>query len=132
MAGLVGYRKGAWDNATAAQKAFLRLVWDEVKLGEPVWVRIAGQDWLVFHDARISPRKVAIIGWANHQIAQITDSPDFSFVVPEGDDPLTVAADAQGAVNWFTARQGMPAGAVLIDPETGEPYPDPEPDPEQP
>ena len=50
--------------------------------------------------------------WEDHptETREVTD--EFSL-----GDPLTLAADAQGAVSWFTARQGLPAGWV---PDGGE------------
>ena len=114
MAGFVGYRKNTWDNASAAQRAVLRTVINQLELGDPVLGTIGGVEWYVFHSAKINPRFVENLAWFNTVLASITTAPvrDYPTTDQDGEplgDPLTLAADAQGAVAWFAAASDLPA-----------------------
>ncbi len=113
MAGFVGYRKNTWDNASNEQRAVLRTVINALELGDPVLGTVGGVEWYVFHDSRINPKFVENLAWINTILASITTSPARAsagdYVVAEGDDPLTAAADAQGVVAWFSAATDLPA-----------------------
>lgn len=75
MAGFVGYRKTAWDNATGAQKAVLSTILNTLGLGQPVLGTVGGQQWYVFHDHRIDAKFVENLAWFNTVLASITTSP---------------------------------------------------------
>lgn len=153
MAGFVGYKKNAWDNATNVQRAVLRTVLNSLELGNPVLYTDGTDEWYVFHDNRINPAFVENLAWFNSILASITTAPDRDYPTTEivqvevpvyaeveypvldenGDptgetytvweptgetqlvdqeqslgDPLKLAADAQGAVAWFSARTSIP------------------------
>ena len=161
MAGFVGYRKSAWDNATAVQKAVLKTIINQLELGDPVLGTVGSQEWYVFHSSKINARFVENLAWFNTVLASITTAPDRDYPVTEivqvevpvrvqvevfdenGDsfdppvfrwvdhptdtelvdveqplgDPLTLAADAQGAVAWFSAASSLPANWTPVDSE---------------
>ena len=111
MAGVVGYRKTVWDNATNAQRAFLRAILNAVKLGQPALIDDGtGVEWYVFADVRIDRTFVENLGWANTALPAITTQPVRSYQVPEGSDPLFLASQAQGNTPWFAAAQSLPDG----------------------
>ncbi|MDK1103794.1 MAG: hypothetical protein QGD93_09300 [Actinomycetota bacterium] len=118
MAGFVGYKKAAWQNATPAQRAFLSTILSALGLGEPAeYEAPGGTRWFVFSDWRIDSRFVENLAWANHQIANITDKPIRDYPVDENDDPLTQAAGAQGKVAWFSAAGSLPVNWVTVEPD---------------
>jgi len=115
MSGIVGYKKAAWDNATAPQKAVLSTILSTLNLGVPVLGSAGGEDWYMFSDWRIDPKFVENLAWFNTILDSITTSPVRDYPTTDGNgdplgDPLTLAADAQGVLPWFTARQGLPPG----------------------
>jgi len=117
MAGIVGYRKTAWDNATNEQRAFLKSIMNTLNLGDPVLGTVGSEEWYMFSDWRINQKFVENLAWANSALPLITSEPDRDYPTVDGNgdplgDPLTLAADAQGVVAWFTARQDLPAGWV--------------------
>ena len=75
MSGFVGYRKNAWDNATPEQRAVLSTVINQLELGQPAEGTIGGQDWYVFHSAKINARFVENLAWFNSVLATITTAP---------------------------------------------------------
>ncbi len=155
MAGAVAYRKSAWNNATNAQRAFLRAILNALNLGEPAIYDDGGVQWFVFHDSRINQTFVENLAWANSMLTAVTSEPDRTYptteivqievpvriqvdvaVTDENGDPtgeiiqvwqdhptdtrmideelplgdvLSLAADAQGVVNWFAAATSVPA-----------------------
>ena len=74
---------------------------------------VSGVEWYVFHDSRIDAKFVENLAWFNTILASIVTEPQRvsrgDYTVDEGDDPLTAAADAQGAVGWFSAATDLPA-----------------------
>ena len=115
MAGIVALRQNAWDAATAPQKAVARMLFNELELGTPASGTVGDTAWYVWSDHRIDQRFVENLSWVMARLPSFTDSPVRDYVVAEGDDPLTVAAEANIDVAWFTARQDLPAGWVADD-----------------
>jgi len=109
MAGFVGYKKTAWQNATVAQREFLTAILNALNLGEPAEYEAPdGTRWFVFSDWRIDQRFVENLAWANSALSAITTRPDRAYTVAEGADPLVEAANAQGPVGWFKAAGSLP------------------------
>lgn len=117
MAGIVGIRQSAWNAASPPQRAVARMIFNRLELGTPASGTIAGQAWFVWADHRIDQTFVENLAWCMSHLTDFDDAPIRDYAVPVDADPLTVAADANNGVAWFTARQSLPAGWT---PDDGE------------
>ena len=119
---VVALRKNAWDQASGPQKAVARMLIDQLQLGEPAGGAVGTQEWYVWDDWRITPRFVENMAWVFSHLADFNDAPIRDYPKVDGDgeslgDPLTLAADANLDVAWFTARESLPDGWVADDGE---------------
>ena len=91
------------------------MLFNELELGTPASGTLGGVAWYVWSDYRIDARFVENLSWVMAHLPDFTDSPVRDYVVAEGADPLTAAADANFEAAWFTARTDLPSGWVADD-----------------
>ena len=71
---VIAIRKNAWDVASNAQRAILKLAVAKLQLGQPATYMGGGQEWYVFSDSRITHRQVAVLGTLMKGLAGLPSS----------------------------------------------------------
>lgn len=116
--GAVAFRKNAYDNATAGQKAMLNLILTKFDLGEPrIFEDGGGVEHYVFYDSRFNPREAVQL------IAAAESLPDLNlqYGVLDNEDQWAAASAITPA--WMKVGESVPAGWVdptLPPPEVTE------------
>lgn len=111
--GVLAAKKANFDALTAPRKWAVRFLVGAFELGTPAKYETAGGDvWYVYSDLAIRPQFVEKFFWMlTKLVPNVTDTParaGTDYQVAEGDDPLLLAASANGAPAWFTARSVVP------------------------